>query len=810
MEIMPEVIEEVPKDTGEYTEASYYQLDGKFGFVYPKGNPHPNIYDGLFRGNGAFIVWQDEKYGLVDMLGVPITKLEYDSIGALHSSFVVKKGGKYGTMSAEAKTILPIEFNAVLGANKDLTFVEDSQNRVRMVFNANGELFPEPIEYAELYGNLAFLKSNGKFGVVTNEVILPFEYDSLSYAISKSPDAVRQGRKNNPFVFERRNLSQNLSDFIVHKDGKLGLYDSAGKEIYPVENDGIFRENAFKYYKIVKGKTYGIYFPKSKKSTPIEYQNVYADGYGFVMAVKDNKAGVYSLDGEVLVPFEYDNEFVMQLRDVGFRVRKDGKRGIVSEIGEVLIPTIYDDVSSLYDGQFRQFFEVKLNGKFGVVNTKGEVIVPVRYDWVGTEGDLFKVTTEDPDRKFGLIDKTGKVLVPVEYRWITDSPTRESTVTILVKDSVSMNFLNKRMERILAEDVAEYGYVLNEALLLNPFNYANQFLLYVKSKKGKYGLLNELNGTLDVPMEYDEIIQRFNSQNHSYYAVRKGKKYGLIDEKNNVILPIKFKDIDVNLVPIDFENESEDNYQVVVKKGKKYGTVNLKNEVVIPFEYEGLSRNSIKGFFKAKVDGSYVVIDSNNQRISEEFFDEVSKFEETPDRNLSYTTSHEVMTFKDGEMRMMNSEGKFTTSPVEMEMHDGYKTFEELKEELIVAFNSPDDKKLKEVAKKMAPSKHLMCYLKKNIFDGSRLYPIEEQYVQDKYFEILQKFKWSYWNSDFYNRSSLTKVTDFTLYKDGIITNSRTEDHAYGDTKYLEKVLRNAMKVNGYWISTYFMKRYFN
>ena len=38
------------------------------------------------------------------------------------------------------------------------------------------------------------------------------------------------------------------------------------------------------------------------------------------------------------------------------------------------------------------------------------------------------------------------------------------------------------------------------------------------------------------------------------------------------------------------------------------------------------------------------------------------------------------------------------------------------------------------------------------------------------------------------------------LKKEGIVTNKRTEDWAYSDTKFMEKLLRNAVKINGFWI----------
>lgn len=75
--------------------------------------------------------------------------------------------------------------------------------------------------------------------------------------------------------------------------------------------------------------------------------------------------------------------------------------------------------------------------------------------------------------------------------------------------------------------------------------------------------------------------------------------------------------------------------------------------------------------------------------------------------------------------------------------------------------------------------------------------------IKEKYFQNLLEFKYQKWNN-YYKKSSLTKVVDYTIYSSGIVTNRRATDWAFGDS-FLEKLLRNSLKVNGYWISTYFM-----
>ncbi len=150
-----------------------------------------------------------------------------------------------------------------------------------------------------------------------------------------------------------------------------------------------------------------------------------------------------------------------------------------------------------------------------------------------------------------------------------------------------------------------------------------------------------------------------------------------------------------------------------------------------------------------------------------------------------------------------------------MQPHKGYTTFDELKFDLVKALDSKDDVLLKEFVTKITPSEHILYYLKQNIFDKSTLYP-NPAFIQEKYLTDLKKFKYQEWHQNKrygyngYNHKSLTDINDYTIYDNGMVTNKRTEDWAYGDTRFMEKLLRNAIKINGYWISTYFMKRGFD
>lgn len=98
---------------------------------------------------------------------------------------------------------------------------------------------------------------------------------------------------------------------------------------------------------------------------------------------------------------------------------------------------------------------------------------------------------------------------------------------------------------------------------MNPLDIRGKSFLFVKGKNGKCGLLNEITEVLDVPMVYDQIIQRFESEKNIYYSVKKEEKYGLINAKNQQIIPFQYDFIDVSLIGSDYNDPNDISYIVL-------------------------------------------------------------------------------------------------------------------------------------------------------------------------------------------------------------------------------------------------------
>ncbi|MGB5983265.1 MAG: WG repeat-containing protein [Nonlabens sp.] len=814
--IMEEEIIEVPQPETRRNNAGYYQENGKYGFALANGKRQTAIYDKIRYVSGGFIVQKEGNYGITDSQGVLLGKIKYDSVGVFNDSYLVKKKNKYGVLSKKGLTILPIRYRHILGANDDIAFIKDKKDEIQLISIASRKTLIRNIEYCELYKNIAIVKENGKFGLVGENLIIPTQYDSIAIEISKSPEAVRRMRKNANYIFSRRNNSNHIQEVILYDGDKMGLANSDGQVIYAPYNDKITKNYLNGVHIAIRNDTSSIYFKASNKKTEFKYNNVYSTDRKYITANLGNQAGAFDLKGNLVVPFKYDVRSIRYVENFGFQVTRDRKMGLIDFEGNTILPTRYDKIDSFYDSDFRDFKIVKSGGKSGVINNEGTFIVPIAYEWIGDEGQAFKVMDNETQRNFGLFNKEGDNIIPVKYQFISDTDTYNSSLLILKINDSTFNFVNKKYEKILDKNVQSYGYVLDNHRLNNPMSDNGQFIIYIKDDLGKMGLINAMTERLVAPLIYDEIIQSFTSRSHTYFGVRSGNKFGVINEKNEVIVPITYDDINLDLVdqPYGRDPDGRDN-KVIVAKGNKYGVVDLNNQILVPFEFQSIERLTITGIYKVKRNKEgYRLMKEDGTLINQDYFDEVALYEFTGNFDNADMPIQHALTFKNGMMRVIDQNGTYKSRAVKMNPHEGYRTFDALKYALIEALQSKENVLLKDFVDKIAPSDHILYYLKKNIFNDQPLSYINQEYIKQRYLKEWEKYNY-YRQYDPYAPSrtfpELTNVEDYTMYRDGKVTNMRTTDHAYGgDRQYMERFLRNAIKVNGYWISTYFMKRQFN
>jgi len=149
---------------------------------------------------------------------------------------------------------------------------------------------------------------------------------------------------------------------------------------------------------------------------------------------------------------------------------------------------------------------------------------------------------------------------------------------------------------------------------INRYNKKHKILLII--------LLVFLTGTVlyanrynIVMLKYDEIGPfGYDSNFTSTARARLDTKWGLIDKKGKVIVPLKYEDID----------DSFKKNHIPAKWNGKWGLVNKKDEIMIPFKYEDFHWEFYEGFFAAKLNGKWGLVREKDKIVVPFKYDDIS------------------------------------------------------------------------------------------------------------------------------------------------------------------------------------------
>lgn len=190
----------------------------------------------------------------------------------------------------------------------------------------------------------------------------------------------------------------------------------------------------------------------------------------------------------------------------------------------------------------------KIDGKYGFINQKGQVIIPHKYSNVGffTEDCLLKNSSNKKVRKFGTADYASVRRDDVDFR---------------------IDKSGKEVYRYKDSDLGKC-----------PFEYKAQ-LYHAYMKNGFFGIIED---------------SKFNDES---------------DYRQYTIYP-QYQMLHI------MEGDDLRNPMIVAVRNNKFGVINLKNEVIIPFIYEDIKLNyswKLARLFQVSTDGkNYYYVDNNN------------------------------------------------------------------------------------------------------------------------------------------------------------------------------------------------------
>ncbi len=246
--------------------------------------------------------------------------------------FVASKNGKNGLIDKNFKELLPFEYSLISPTQNNLLIVRQN-DLFGLMDHRTLKWVVQP-----KYKNISFFQQG--YGVFTDE-------QGLLGAINTKGVVTTKPQFNTVYRIDKTNSA--LSMYKYNSSDQFGLVDLAsGKIITPAKynmlpydyDDGVivFRRDGKK----------GMIDSTGKELFYNEYDD-FSSGFNYNRAwvTKQNKYGFIDKTGKLVIPIQYDmvGGFVEGLA----KVRSKGKHGFIDPSGKLVIPQIYSDAQN-FDG----------------------------------------------------------------------------------------------------------------------------------------------------------------------------------------------------------------------------------------------------------------------------------------------------------------------------------------------------------------------------------------------------------------------------------------------------------------------------
>jgi len=365
----------------------------------------------------------------------------------------------------------------------------------------------------------------------------------------------------------------------------------------------------YNYFVLQEDNKYGVIDKDAKIIIEPKFENVVIPNPSkgvFICYYENNNAKAYNEKGEEIFS-NYEEVSSIRLKNIAsdlmyeksvLRYKSGDKYGLIDYSGKQITEAIYGQIESL--GYKEGELLVEQEGKYGVINIKGTNLVPVKYGTISVDtyyseedkytkaGYIVGIKTDEGYR-YGYMDIDGNILLETEYNDISR--------------------------------VTEIG--------------DNTNIYLIASKNGQYGVYK--NKTQLINNEYQSV--QYN-KNINSFIIEKSKKYGVADIDGNIIVEVKFSQIDIN---------------------GKYLYVRDRTGLTEVLDSAGNATNMLEDISKIEVaDGKYIiVIESNDNETKYGIEDEKeSQLVETKYTYLEYLyENYFIACNEDGNLGIIDDKG---------------------------------------------------------------------------------------------------------------------------------------------------------
>lgn len=527
------------------------KIVGVFNPVSKTFETEEKIYWIDFFENDVARIYKNGYVGLIDSTGTILCEPKYDQINLIGEKvYRVSLNNKYGLLDNKGNQIL-IPFTSEL-SNFNLGLATYTQQDDKYGHN--------------LYG---IIKSDGTF-LTKAEYALLLPREGFGFLFTKNDQVGLIDYKGKEIiVYNKKDIKQAIMDNVIRIDqGIINKQENCSPK-------GSYHKDLLK-------------FEEGLTTTFKKIGDCYK--YGFM-----NK------DFKTIITPQYD--WVEEFKNGYAIISNKDKWGVVDVYGNQIITCKYTSIKQVDKDRF----VVCSNNKFGVINNKNKIIIKIKYNSIFGLGDNLYATHDE--KKWGVIDEKEKLILPFEFDGVTSGVATkyESQVSLptgLIRQTLfgraykfdKLGKLDKEGIRFSVYVEGGHDFLFDPSFFL-PFNNLSRLenenqigKIDENIKKEKYDFIEKLKNDFTIVgiEEKDDLksLQIFSEVNNN----QKRYKKGIIDNNNQIIIPIIYDDIEYN-------KYNQINL-FVSKLNGKYGVIDLKNNMIIPIEYDNVIIES--GFFIVK------------------------------------------------------------------------------------------------------------------------------------------------------------------------------------------------------------------
>ncbi|MBF1535269.1 MAG: WG repeat-containing protein [Prevotella salivae] len=367
----------------------------------------------------------------------------------------------------------------------------------------------------------------------------------------------------------------------------------------------------------------------NEQNKPIitDIDSIFSTSNVFYHVIKNGKHGIYYISGKQCIPIEYDD--IKRLYTNYWLTTKDGKVGLCWSNGNQIFPTNYKDISILRREEYGKydFFIVKKD-KYTILNSHGKAIFPTQYDEIRQHNDYYILeNSSGTDCLFNSGELVKGILV--DY-YVAPFLHQENGQTKKYYD-----FKKDNLWGIIDGDGRIHIPALYQEHLRFVYNCnENLSLCLVANYKGKRGIINFKNEIV-LPFKYNRIME---TEIRNIFEIETTKGLQLFNlQSKRIITPSYYENCtsDTNYIylskahfktPFDPQKEQiilpweystvyniPGSYNFAVKKDGLFGVVNSENKVLVPFIYEDMISTNRPNMLVITKNNQYGIIDINNK-----------------------------------------------------------------------------------------------------------------------------------------------------------------------------------------------------